>query len=156
MAFLSTFIALLLLVGICKTCTCSNDPDTIKDEKYNKVENEPSSIIEDSGSDIMPKKKHRRTRLDEDEFISDLESNKKKKNIDIELTDEEEESVRKRETDPLTANTRVRKIAMTQEMTYLNQLTSQLKEERELLRDEKRLILRERERLLKERDDQHN
>lgn len=121
--FLSTIIAILLLMGVCKTCSCSKD-DKLKpkqnDEKYNKVENEPSSMLEDSGSDIIPKKKrvNRRTRLDEDEMIEDLESNKKRKSfrniIDIQLTDEEEmdDSVRKKETDPLTANSRVKKIAM--------------------------------------------
>jgi hypothetical protein len=55
---ISTFITVLLLVGMCCTCKCGKDLEITKikpkqnDEKYNRVADEPSSL-ENSQSEIM-------------------------------------------------------------------------------------------------------
>jgi hypothetical protein len=82
---LSSFITLLLLVRVFKTCCCNTPARpkvTNRQEQYSQVKDESSSIIQVDSNDstIIKKKtiKHKKIN-EEDELIEDIEVGKKRK-----------------------------------------------------------------------------
>lgn len=72
-----------------------------------------NEVADESSSESFKKKTNRKIILNEEEIDDDIEINKKrkknKKNLDLELTDEEAETARRKETDPLNITDRQKK-----------------------------------------------
>ena len=138
---ISTYISILLLVGVLRTCCCTCGFSLLserkrkrvkgsREEKYNEIKSDGSSLVQEDSLTV----KKRVTKLGKiytDEF------------------DEEDEesgySQRKRGDNEFR-----------EEMNKLHRLTEILRNQQEIHNYEKKMILMERERLLKEKSDKDN